>query len=134
MPRIYKRNCDYCNKYYKSQAKKFCSYKCKGLFQSTQERPEWVRKVISKSKMGNKNPQWKGDKVGYTALHNWIKRRLEKPELCADCNVKKAIDLANISQEYKRNINDWEWLCRKCHMTKDGRIKNLKQYQSIKNG
>jgi len=41
------------------------------------------------------------------------------------CCSKKTnqLDLANISQEYKREISDWEWLCRKCHMTKDGRLK-----------
>ena len=48
-----------------------------------------------------------------------------KPEYCEDCGKVPPRDLANISQEYKRDINDFEWLCRKCHMTKDGRLNQL---------
>jgi len=76
--------------------------------------------------MGAKNPQWKGDDVGYLALHNWIRRRKEKPVFCEKCNRRKPYDLANISGKYKRDVNDFEWLCRKCHMEDDGRIDNLK--------
>lgn len=65
---------------------------------------------------------WKGDEVGYHSLHAWVKRHLEKPLTCRDCNQIKPLDLANISQEYKRDLTDWEWLCRRCHMTKDGRL------------
>ena len=32
MPKIYSRNCDYCGKYYKKSAKRFCSKKCYGLW------------------------------------------------------------------------------------------------------
>ena len=35
------------------------------------------------------------------------------------CNKKKKLDLANISGEYKRDVNDFEWLCRSCHIRKD---------------
>lgn len=73
----------------------------------------------------NGNPNWLGDAVGYVGLHGWIKRRLKKPDLCQSCNENKAYDLANISQKYKRDLADWEWLCRVCHMTKDGRRKKL---------
>jgi len=31
------------------------------------------------------------------------------------------MDLAN-KGIYDRNPDNWEWLCRKCHMTKDGRV------------
>lgn len=68
---------------------------------------------------------WKGDEVGYAALHDWVKRRLEKPKACQDCGQEKPLDLANISQKYKRDLTDWEWICRSCHMTKDGRLKAL---------
>ena len=68
------------------------------------------------------NGQWKGDKVGMTALHNWVKRRLPKPFGCQSCRLIKRLDLANKSDKYLRDMTDWEWLCRKCHMTKDGRL------------
>lgn len=71
------------------------------------------------------NGMWKGDVVGLSALHGWVKRRKLKSDFCESCKVAKTEDLANISQEYKRDINDFEWLCRKCHMLKDRRINKL---------
>lgn len=79
------------------------------------------------------NGQWKGDNVGYIALHAWVKRRLVNPEVCERCNKKdKKLDLANISNKYLRRLDDWEWLCRKCHMEKDGRMFNLTQNSHYK--
>ncbi len=68
------------------------------------------------------NPSWKGSRVGLSSLHEWVRNRKTKPKLCECCGVVPPRDLANISQEYKRDLSDWEWLCRRCHMTKDGRI------------
>lgn len=76
----------------------------------------------------NKNPMWRGDDVGYSAVHEWIKKYFPKPQLCNECKKEKPYDLANISQTYKRDISDWEWLCRKYHMKKDGRLKNIIKY------
>jgi len=84
-----------------------------------------------KSKLGDKNPMWLGDKVSYKPLHAWVRRHKVKLDFCENCKEGKALDLANISQEYKRDIDDWEWLCRKCHMTKDGRMNNLRQFDTV---
>jgi len=78
------------------------------------------------SKMEN-NSQWKGDEVGYSAIHSFIKRHLPKPNRCKKCNKIKSLDLTNISGKYLRDLIDWEWLCRSCHMISDGRINNLAQ-------
>ena len=79
------------------------------------------------SKLDERNPNWSDNKYGYAAVHDWVRRRKDKPTICAFCSKKtKYLDLANISQKYLRNINDFEWLCRSCHMKKDGRLKNLK--------
>lgn len=86
------------------------------------------RKRYAISKYCEKNPMWKGDNVGLGALHGWVASRKPKPELCEKCKERQPYDLANISGEYKRDINDFEWLCRSCHMHKDGRINNLKQF------
>jgi len=77
-------------------------------------------------KLGDKNPQWKGDNVGYFGVHGWIKNRLPKPDKCEICNEQPAFDLANISGEYRRNLDDWQWICRRCHMLQDGRLNNLR--------
>lgn len=72
-----------------------------------------------------KNPNWKGDEVGYNALHAWVRRNKPKSEFCEECKIKKPYDLANISGNYKRDINDFEWLCRSCHIKGDGRLDNI---------
>lgn|SRR3990167_9254347 len=82
-------------------------------------------KKMSQSKIKNKNPMWKGEKVGYGALHDWIKSRKRKIKLCQKCKKSFSYDLAN-KGIYNRELKNWEWLCRKCHMIKDGRMKKLK--------
>ena len=82
--------------------------------------------MIKGINVAERNGAWKGDKVGVNALHGWIKRRLPKPSYCERCNKKtRFLDCANISQKYLRRLDDWEWLCRSCHMNDDNRIKNL---------
>lgn len=64
---------------------------------------------------------WKGDSVGKEALHNWVQRKLGKPNKCEHClsTTKKQYDWANISQNYKRDVSDWIRLCRSCHAKYD---------------
>lgn len=91
----------------------------------TSHHTEKAKEKIRQSKIAEKNPNWKGNDVRYGALHRRIWRLKPRPQFCEDCKTGRALDLANISQEYKYNVSDWEWLCRKCHMRKDGRMKNL---------
>lgn len=88
---------------------------------------ETTKQKMRVAKLGEKNPLWKGDRVGLVALHEWVINKFPKPKLCNDCKKDKPRDLANISQKYLRDLSDWEWLCRRCHMLKDGRIAGLKQ-------
>lgn len=92
----------------------------------TKESHSSLKKISEHHKLEN-NPNWKGNEVGYTGLHNWIRDNKPKPNFCEHCNEYPPYDLANISGEYKRDIKDFEWLCRKCHMLSDGRINNLKR-------
>ena len=78
-----------------------------------------------KNKLAEKNPMWKGDSVGYFALHEFIRNNKPKVELCENCNKNKPFDVANISGEYKRDVNDFKWLCRACHMKEDDRLNKL---------
>lgn len=91
-------------------------------YKHTQEAKERIRQ----SKLDINNPNYKGDKVGHDALHYWVKYRLLKPKLCQKCNERPAQDLANISGKYLRDLKDWEYLCRICHMISDGRMNNFK--------
>lgn len=71
---------------------------------------------------GEKNGNWKGENVGYVALHNRIKKQLVKPELCTKCLRAKKLELSNKSGKYKTSVNDWEWICRSCHEFRHGLI------------
>ncbi|MCK5547630.1 MAG: hypothetical protein KAI64_01350 [Thermoplasmata archaeon] len=66
---------------------------------------------------GPDHPRWKGDNVGYSALHAWIRRELGTPPMCSRCGSTKAkrYEWSNISKEYKRDLDDWERLCISCH-------------------
>jgi hypothetical protein len=53
----------------------------------------------------------------YRGIHNWIERRLGKPNFCEDCGSKEdqRYEWANISGNYKKDITDWKRLCVPCH-------------------
>jgi len=74
-----------------------------------------TRKKIGLAQLGEKNNNWKENKVGYVGLHTWVKRRKNKPKFCEKCRKEKEVELANISGKYKRDINDFKWLCKSCH-------------------
>ena len=106
------RNCIICSKEFsfskisRITTARFCSVRCKGEFQKTAYKDE-------------NNPKWKGNKAGYDALHDWVKYRLNKASKCAFCPSTENIELANLSGNYKRNLQDWVQLCKKCHFKYD---------------
>ncbi len=70
---------------------------------------------------------WKGNFVGYTALHSWLGRKYGTPEKCEKCGSIKNVEWANKSGQYLRNRNDWMNLCKSCHNKFDKRINNFKK-------
>jgi len=62
---------------------------------------------------------WKGDKVGYNSLHRWVQRHKGKASICSVCGTDKNVQWANLSHEYKRDLNDFEQMCGKCHRAYD---------------
>lgn len=81
--------------------------------------------------IGKTNGMWKED-VSYQGLHQWVRRSLRQPVHCQSCFLNKPLEVANISQEYKRDLTDWEWICRSCHMKKDGRINQIGMKKGFK--
>lgn len=70
-----------------------------------------------------KSPHWKGNKVKYRGLHNWVERNLGKPDICEDCGrsglKSHFIHWANKSGKYLRKLSDWVRLCALCHKKYD---------------
>lgn len=88
--------------------------------------------LLSVCKLDDKNPIWKGDKVGCAALHEWVRRRYKKPDKCEHCKLVPPLDLANRSNKYLRDLSDWWYLCRRCHMGLDGRAANVRALQQTR--
>lgn len=86
---------------------------------------EEVKHQISQTRIGkaseNSHWNWKGDLVGYRAIHNWVEKQLGKPMICTLCNdtSKSRYHWANISLSYLRDKNDWIRLCPSCHYQLD---------------
>lgn len=106
------QNCLVCGAVFRakpSAKRKYCSLDC--VYATTRGAP-------------NRNSQWKGNNVGYKALHIWVSRWLGKPSKCEDCGTTEAkkFEWANISKEYKRDLDDWKRLCHPCHIKFDDSI------------
>lgn len=71
------------------------------------------------SKKNENHPLWKKRGYGYVAIHNWIRKNKSNPLICEMCEKKGYVELSNISGKYKRDINDFKWLCPKCHSIYD---------------
>lgn len=80
----------------------------------------WLGKKREEMK-GEKNVNWKGDKVGYFALHAWLNRVYGRPFLCEICKTdkKRVYHWANVSDLYLRDRSDWKRLCVPCHSAFD---------------
>lgn len=81
-----------------------------------------ARKRIGDAHRAEKSPSWKGDNVGYSALHYWARKYIPKPEVCIRCKTKKLLEISN-NGIYNREPKNWEWLCKNCHRKKDGKRK-----------
>lgn len=62
---------------------------------------------------------FKRNGVGYTSLHDWVRRYLGKPTFCSNniFHLGKRYVWANVSGEYKRDLKDWHSLCNSCNLS-----------------
>lgn len=138
IPRV-KRKCE-CGKEFEVRQKRieqgrgdYCSRPCMYKYRV---RPKGLKYVLVKENPTSFKPgfepwnkgtvglmptpkNFKGDNVGYDALHDWVRRKRGKAILCEWCGSKKTVQWANRSHEYKRHIDDWLSLCKKCHIKYD---------------
>lgn len=83
------------------------------------------------SNKGERAHQWKGDKVGYGALHTWVSKTLGAPKSCNHCGTTNGrFEWANKSHEYKRDSDDWIRLCYSCHDKYDNT--RTKQWETMR--
>ena len=94
-------------------------YPTMGHFQKHTEATKLAMSINHPHSRDEKIGTWKGDTVGYRALHDWVRVRRGKPKVCEFCGSQDRMEWANKSHEYKRDISDWLELCHKCHMKYD---------------
>lgn len=68
---------------------------------------------------GENHPDWKGDSVGYSGLHKWVKRTYGLREKCEHCGINEKLNLANKNGLYNRDPDNWLTLCKRCHIIFD---------------
>ena len=86
-----------------------------------------------KPRYGKDNSEWKGDHVGYGALHSWVKRHKGKAKKCSFCGKANGkIDWANIDGRYKRRLEDWFELCSRCHNQYDNVYEKMWKTRRLK--
>jgi len=108
------RSVEHCKALSEAKKKEYQNGKVSPFKKIWQENPNYLR--------GENNFNWKGDTVGYFALHHWINRKLGKPKKCELCCKEfkgRHIHWANIDHQYKRNLTDWISLCVRCHKQYD---------------
>ena len=101
-----------CNdEFYGRKERKFCSRKCYYSWRSLNIR-------------GENHPNYKVNNIkNLSWLHTYLRKTWGVPKICDFCKKEKPLDLANKTGIYNKERKNWYWLCRKCHMTEDGRIK-----------
>ena len=84
-----------------------------------------TRKKMSLARLGKRTNEdswnWKGDNVGYNALHARVRKNLGKAIKCEHCLTKtaKKYEWANKSHKYLTDLSDWIQLCTSCHIKYD---------------
>lgn len=79
-------------------------------------------KIVARNRerTGPAHPLWKGDEVSYVQLHQWVERHRPKTGACSGCGATGCrTEWANVSGEYRRDLDDWVELCVSCHRKAD---------------
>lgn len=137
--------CAACSIEIRSPLKKYCTLQCywkdkKGKSHShgwktsmamkgVKKSPEHVKKVAEALRgkkrpnlQGEKHFAWKGEQAHYDSLHDWVARYRGREKKCSACGLddpKRTYHWANLSGEYKRDLDDWARLCIPCHSALD---------------
>ena len=126
-------NKDYQSQYHKQRREDDPSFRESARLRAGQYYQEHRSEVLEKDRVrkaakpkkgvlrGKAHPNWKGDSVGFFALHSWVRRTLGNERKCQQCGTTEArfYDWANKDHKYRRVLEDWMRLCRGCHYRYD---------------
>ncbi len=80
-------------------------------------------KGASRDFKSERSPLWKGNRAKYKAIHMWVGRHKGKAisHQCTYCD-NKAVQWSNIDHKYKRDLDDYVPVCKKCHVAHDSKL------------
>lgn len=124
----------------KKKSAKYCSNPCKYKYRV---RPTGLKYNITKPNAGwfppgvdsyneykphgKTPPNFKGEDASYSSYHKWVTYHKGKAETCSRCGSTDTIHWANVSNEYKRELDDWMELCVPCHKQHDSGADAIKR-------
>lgn len=117
-----KLKCDQCKKVFEVKDKrkntaKYCSIQCytkSGTRFRNREFTKEYRGKISTTKLGSKNPQWKGG-ISQSYYQRISSHSLEQK--CSVCNSKKYLRVHHLDENRENNLlSNLTILCQKCHL------------------
>lgn len=114
--KVFLRNRSYTKKRWEEA--KYCSHKCFGSVNGR------TRRGMDETK----HPKWKGDKVGYAGIHDWMTKHFGQPAECEVCGLEdstRKYHWANLTN-YLRDRKDWKRMCVSCHRKYDYSRQNQK--------
>lgn len=81
--------------------------------------------MATSRKRGPQAWNWRGEDLGYYALHRYLRDHFPKSGVCSECGGStRRTEWALIrGRSYSRDIQDYRELCRECHMIYDGQKK-----------
>lgn len=106
----------------------------------TRQRVSAAKRGTTYANRGEKHHLWKGKAVGLHALHDWVRYHKGKATHCVECGStnsppgnNKWFEWANISGEYRRDLDDFKSLCRPCHAKFDNIITHITRKPNARN-
>ncbi len=81
---------------------------------------------FSQERVGEANPNWKGDHIKHDSGRARARRQFIELQPCRYCGSLKTEHHHKDSDEFNNVADNLEWVCRRCHMRLDGRIHNLR--------
>lgn len=94
-----------------------------GYWKGKKRDKETVKKMSDylSSRTGKDAIRWKGDEVGYSGLHMYIRKKFGKPSHCEMCGTKedRQYHWARKTNTNSRDKIDWMRLCVPCHKKYD---------------
>ncbi len=76
--------------------------------------------------VGEKAKHWKGENIGYKHLHLWIAKNKGKAKDHKCKCGKIAKEWSNKDHKYRRRVEDYEAMCKKCHYWYDRQVLGVK--------